>query len=166
MGEPYIGEIRMFAGLYAPAGWALCDGQMLAIEENDALFSLIGTTYGGDGERTFGLPNLQGRLPLHQTGAYPLGQMAGEETVTLTTQQMPTHNHGLIATPDFANSSDPTGRVVAKPSKNLYRPAGSVGPMAAQSIALQGQGLPHSNMQPYLCVNFIISLYGVFPNQT
>ena len=169
---PYLGEIRMFAGNFAPAGWALCQGQTLPISENDALFTLLGTTYGGDGQETFNLPNLAGRLPLHMgTGpsgqTYQLGEAAGVEQVTLTTQQMPIHSHAWIASIAQASLSDPTNHVIAKPDKSLYRPTGgTVGAMASQMIGPAGGSQPHENMQPFLCINFIIALYGVFPQQT
>jgi microcystin-dependent protein len=167
MAQPYIGEIRMFAGNFAPAGWMFCEGQLIPIAENDTLFVVIGTTYGGDGESTFGLPDLRGRLPLHQGPGFTLGQADGVETVTLTVPQLPAHIHPLISTINVASATDPTGNLVAKPDKNLYRPdGGSVVAMAAQSITATGGSQPHSNLQPYLCVSFIISLFGLFPNQT
>jgi len=172
MGQPYIGEIRMFGGNFAPAGWARCDGQMMPIVENDTLFNLIGTTYGGDGQETFGLPNLQSRVPIHTgTGpggtTYQLGEMAGTESVPLTTQQIPIHNHALIASQDAADESAPAGKVVAHPSLvTLYIENVPSDAMAANAVSAAGGSQPHENMQPFLCVNFIISLYGVFPTQT
>src|SRR5882724_11529511 len=170
MGEPFVGEIRMFGGNFAPAGWAFCQGQLMAISENETLFNLIGTTYGGDGQETFGIPDLQGWIPIHAgTGSdgitYTLGEKAGVESVTLTVQQIPIHNHPLLATDGAGSATDPTGHVVAKPDKNLYRPGPANVPMATQAIGPMGGSQPHENLQPYLCISFIISLFGVFPHQ-
>jgi microcystin-dependent protein len=167
----YIGEIRIFAGNFAPAGWMFCEGQLIPISENDTLFAVIGTTYGGDGQETFALPDLQGRLPVHQgtgkgLGAYVLGEAAGVEEVTLNQQQIPTHTHALMGSLNQASATDPTGNLLAKPDKNLYRPEpGSVSAMATQSIGPAGGNQPHTNFQPYLCMNYIISLFGIFPTQ-
>ena len=165
MSDPYIGEIRMFAGTFAPVGWAMCSGQTLAISENEALFNLIGTTYGGDGQTTFGLPDLQGRFPLHTGGAYPLGQQLGVETVTLTTQQIPPHNHLMIANSNNASTANAQGNVLAQtPSYTPYI-GGMQGnaPMSNNAVTNDGGSQPHDNMQPYLTVTFIISLEGVYP---
>ena len=172
MGQPYIGEIRMFAGNFAPAGWAFCDGQLMPISENDALFTLIGTTYGGDGQETFGLPNMQSRIPIHAgTGAGGItriiGEMAGVEQVTLTTQQIPVHNHSFVASTAVGTQNAPAGEVLASGSTVLtYRPTAPTQPMAAQSISPTGGSQPHDNMVPFLCINYIISLFGIFPQQT
>jgi microcystin-dependent protein len=164
MGQPFIGEIRMFAGTFAPAGWALCNGQMLAISENDALFNLIGTTYGGDGQQTFGLPNLQGRVPIHMTSSSVLGQNGGVETVTLTTQQMPAHTHALMASTSAGTQNSPTGNVTAaSPSITLYTADVTDTNMNAAAVSTVGQGGQHDNLMPFLCFNFIISLFGIFP---
>jgi microcystin-dependent protein len=168
----HIGEIRMFAGNFAPAGWMFCEGQLLPISENDQLFQLIGTTYGGDGESTFGLPDLRGRLPIHHgtasTGTtYTLGERAGVETVTLTVQQIPVHSHALLATANPASAVAPADRVLATAAAATITPYGSdnpAGTLAPQAVGPDGGSQPHSNFQPYLCVNFIISLFGVFPN--
>jgi microcystin-dependent protein len=173
MGTPYIGEIRMFAGNFAPAGWAFCDGQLLAIAENDALFTLIGTTYGGDGQTTFALPDLRGRIPIHQ-GTGPglntrtLGESAGVENVTLTVNQSPTHSHPFIGTASNASATNPTNAVVASPSTiDLYRPATAPNTnLAANALGITGGSQPHDNMQPFLCISFIISLFGIFPSQS
>lgn len=169
---PYIGEIRMFAGTFAPVGWAFCDGQPQAISENDALFVLIGTTYGGDGEETFNLPDLRGRLPMHMgTGpdgtTYQIGEMAGVESVTLSTQQIPAHNHPLVVSSEPATTPYPPNRVLGATltSTPYYVDVPAVA-LNAQSVSPIGGSQPHENMQPYLCVNFIISLYGLFPQQT
>jgi microcystin-dependent protein len=172
MPEPYIGEIRMFGGNFAPAGWALCDGQTMAIAENDALFTLIGTTYGGDGQETFNLPNLQSRVPIHMgTGpdgiTYQIGEMAGTEDVTLTVQQIPNHTHPLIASTATGTGNNPGGSVLAQTAGAL-QPYIADAPgvqMNAAVLTPQGGSQPHNNCQPFLCINFIISLFGVFPNQ-
>lgn len=171
MAQPYIGEIRMFGGNFAPVGWALCNGQLLPISENEALFQLIGTTYGGDGESTFALPDLQGRVPMHMgtgpTGeSYLIGEMAGDEQVTLTTNQIPNHTHALIATTQNAIDALPEGKLLAQPEVNLYTPAGSALIMHNQLIEAVGGSQPHENMQEFLVINFIISLFGIFPTQT
>jgi microcystin-dependent protein len=167
MGQPFVGEIRMFGGNFAPVGWMLCQGQQLAISENDVLFQLIGTTYGGDGQSTFNLPNLQGRLPMHQGGSFVMGQMAGAETVTLTTQQLPIHSHPMAASLNNAASSTVTGNVVGQVgATQIYREVPAASPMASQACTPTGGSQPHDNMQPFLCINFIISLFGVFPSQT
>lgn len=168
MGTPYIGEIRMFGGNFAPAGWAFCNGQLLAIAENDALFALIGTTYGGDGEQTFALPDLRGRLPLHITTGYPLGQAGGSESVTLTLNQIPNHSHIPQASSQAGGASDPTGNVWAGSSLNQFTTDVPTvpGSMNSGAIAAAGGGQPHENMMPYLTVSFIISLFGIFPSQS
>ena len=172
MSNPYIGEIRMFGGSFAPAGWAFCSGQLIPISENDALFTLIGTTYGGDGQETFALPNLQSRVPMHAgqgpglSQNYQIGEMAGVESVTVTTQQMPNHSHAFVASQDLASSADPTGNLVAEPALiNLYYGDVATTGLNAQAILPVGGSQPHENMQPYLVINFIISLFGVFPTQ-
>jgi microcystin-dependent protein len=166
MSNPFIGEIRIFAGNFAPAGWAFCDGTPMAISENDALFNLIGTTYGGDGQSTFNLPDLRGRLPMHQGNGYILGEAAGTESVTLTVQQIPAHSHPLLASGDLGSSPDPLGNVTAQSRTagvDLYLEDVPNTNMAANAIAPVGGSQPHENMQPYLGLNVIISLYGVYP---
>ena len=166
MAQPYIGEIRIFAGNFAPAGWAFCNGQLLPISENDALFTLIGTTYGGDGQETFALPDLQGRIPIHQRQGAILGEKQGTEEVTLTVNQIPAHSHPMIASSNTATQTTPDTTVLGVPTTvDLYR-AGSVGTtMAPQAIDPAGGSQPHTNLQPYLCINYIISLFGIFPSQ-
>lgn len=168
MSTPYVGEIRMFAGNFAPAGWALCQGQLLAISENDVLFNLIGTTYGGDGQSTFALPNLQSRLPVHVGPGFALGQSGGAEEVTLTTSQIPTHSHPLVASTNNASTANASGNLLAQtPSYTPYItgfPASS--PLNAASVGSSGGSQPHDNMHPFLVINFIISLFGVFPSQS
>jgi microcystin-dependent protein len=167
MSQPYIGEIRMFGSNFAPAGWALCDGALMPISQNDTLFQLIGTNYGGDGEQTFGLPNLNGRVPLHQGGGFALGQASGTETVTLNTQTMPGHSHAFLGSNAVANDPNPTNNTLGESSAiSLYQSEAPAIAMAAQSISGTGGSQPHENMQPYLCVSYIISLFGIFPTQT
>jgi len=170
MVQPYIGEIRMFAGNFAPAGWAFCAGQLIPISENDTMFNLIGTTYGGDGQSTFALPDLRGRVPLHVGGSYVLAETGGAETVTLTTQQIPSHNHLLNATTSGASAS-PSNAIMAVPTGQVqgmmtYAAGPANVPMHPSSIQNDGGSQPHDNMQPYLCVSFIIALYGVYPSPT
>lgn len=173
MSNPYFGEIRLFAGNFAPLGWAFCHGQLLAIAENDALFNLIGTTYGGDGQQTFGLPDLRGRVPLHQgngPGLSPraIGQQAGTETVTLTATHLPAHSHSLVATSAPASAAaGPAGGVLATASAKVYGSGAPSTPMAATAIAAtSGGGQPHQNMAPFLALNYIISLFGLYPQQS
>jgi microcystin-dependent protein len=171
MGTPYVGEIRMFAGNFAPAGWAFCQGQSLAISENDVLFNLIGTTYGGDGQNTFNLPNLASRVPVHMgTGggsSYIIGQSAGVEAVTLTTPQIPAHSHTPLCNSGDGTQNSPSNGVWAQQTQNA--PYSNVAPtvqMANNAIGATGGSQPHDNMVPYLVINFIISLFGVFPSPT
>jgi microcystin-dependent protein len=175
MAQPYVGEIRMFAGNFAPVGWMFCEGQQLPISENETLFQLIGTTYGGDGESTFNLPDLRGRIPLHQgqgpgLANYVLAEVGGVEEVTLTINQIPAHSHPLTATNDTATQTNPGGQVPARFSQANIDPYLESTPpnvnLAATAITPVGGSQPHTNFQPYLCVNFIISLFGIFPSQT
>jgi len=166
MSTPYLGEIRLFAGNFPPAGWFFCDGQPLPISEHDALFNLIGTTYGGDGQTTFRLPDLRGRLPLHQTTGFVLGQSGGVESVTLTTQQVPSHNHVVYGTAANAGTTSPTGNVPATMgavTTFLYGLDAPPTSMHPSSVGIAGGSQPHENMQPFLCVSFIISAYGIYP---
>lgn len=167
MAQPYVGEIRMFAGNFAPAGWMFCEGQLLPISENETLFQLIGTTYGGDGQSTFALPDLRGRLPIHQGNGFILAETGGAEEITLTVQQIPAHTHPVLASTAPASSNSPVGNVAAAPTAiNLYiedNANSSLSPLAVSAI---GGSQPHTNFQPYLCVNFIISLFGIFPSPT
>jgi microcystin-dependent protein len=169
MAQPYVGEIRMFAGNFAPAGWMFCEGQLLPISENETLFQLIGTTYGGDGESTFGLPDLRGRIPIHQGNGFILAETGGAEEITLTVQQIPSHTHPMLGSNDLASLPDPAGAVVAQSrqaGKDLYIEGNPTVNMAPTSIGSVGGSQPHTNFQPYLCVDFIISLYGIFPSPT
>ncbi|MBE1710543.1 MULTISPECIES: phage tail protein [Mesorhizobium] len=163
----YVGEIRMFAGNFNPNGWMFCQGQTLPISQYETLFQLIGTTYGGDGEETFNLPNLSGRLPLHQGSGYVIGQMAGVEEVTLTTQQIASHSHPFMATTNIGGASAPGNSVLAQSSTiKVYSAIAPTVALGPSSMTPTGGSQPHSNLQPYLCINFIISLFGVFPSQT
>ena len=167
MAQPYVGEIRMFAGNFAPAGWMFCEGQLLPISENETLFQLLGTTYGGDGESTFQLPDLRGRIPLHQGNGFILAETGGVEEITLTVSQIPGHAHPLLCSSGLANDSNPGGRVHGEQiALSAYQTAGPTAPMGAASIGAVGGSLPHTNFQPYLCVDFIISLFGIFPSPT
>lgn len=169
---PYVGEIRMFAGNFAPNGWMFCEGQTLPISENEVLFQLIGTTYGGDGEETFNLPNLASRVPIHMgTGpdgtTYQIGEMAGTEQETLTTQQIPNHSHPFTCSTAPGAQNAPASQVVAaSPSVLLFIQDDPDSTLAATSVQPAGGSQPHENTQPFLCINFIISLFGVFPSQT
>jgi len=167
MAQPYVGEIRLFAGNFAPAGWMFCDGQLLPIAENETLFQLIGTTYGGDGQSTFALPDLRGRVPLHQGSGFTLAQTGGAEEVTLTVNQIPAHSHPVLATAGAGASSSPQDNLLATTVGNLYFP-GLGGPTNSNldSISPVGGSQPHTNLQPYVCINYILSLFGLFPSQT
>ena len=171
MATPYIGEIRLFAGNFAPAGWALCHGQLLPISENETLFQLIGTTYGGDGQNTFALPDLRGRVPIHQSTLsgqnFGMGQPGGAESVTLGVNEIPAHTHALLASTELAITGSPQGAIPAQTSTfDFYQSAAPDTAMSTQSIGAVGGSQPHTNLQPYLCVNSIISLFGVFPSPT
>jgi microcystin-dependent protein len=169
MAQPYVGEIRMFAGNFAPAGWMFCEGQLLPISENETLFQLIGTTYGGDGESTFALPDLRGRIPIHQGNGFSLAETGGIEEITLTVNQIPAHSHALLATGTIATGNDPTNNVPASTTGATIFPYGSDQPLTRlhpSSLSTVGGSQPHTNFQPYLCVNFIISLFGIFPSPT
>jgi len=168
MAQPYVGEIRMFAGNFAPAGWMFCEGQLLPISENQTLFQLIGTTYGGDGQSTFALPDLRGRVPLHFGNGFTLAETGGAETVTLTVSQIPAHSHALLASGASASTTSPGGALPAAAANATITPYGSdapTGPLHSSSMGSTGGSQPHNNFQPYLCVDFIISLFGIFPSQ-
>jgi microcystin-dependent protein len=165
MSDPYLGEVRMFGGNFAPVGWAFCSGQLLPISENDALFALLGTIYGGDGQTTFGLPDLRGRVPVHVGTNFNLGQSGGVETVTLTTTQIPSHGHNFVNSGGLPNNASPANATPAAPGTEIY---GESAPLAynPQKVQLSGGSQPHENMQPYTCVSFIICLQGLFPPQS
>jgi microcystin-dependent protein len=159
----------MFAGNFAPAGWMFCEGQLLPISENETLFQLIGTTYGGDGQSTFALPDLRGRLPLHQGNGFTLAETGGVEEVTLTVQQIPAHSHAFLGTASNASGNSPTGNVPANSTGPTVFPYGTDQPtttLSPTSIGPVGGSQPHTNFQPYLCIDFIISLFGIFPSPT
>jgi microcystin-dependent protein len=167
MAQPYVGEIRMFAGNFAPAGWMFCEGQLLPISENETLFNLIGTTYGGDGQSTFGLPDLRGRLPLHQGNGFILAETGGAEEITLSVNQIANHTHPFLASSATASQTTPQGTVLGTPTViDEYRVGGTNVAMAPQAVSSVGGNQPHTNFQPYLCVDFIISLFGIFPSPT
>lgn len=169
MAQPYVGEIRMFGGNFNPAGWEFCNGQLVPISENETLFNLIGTTYGGDGESTFALPNLQGRVPIHQGTApsgntYQMGEAAGVESVTLTTNQIPSHNHAVLASNSVSNNASPAANLIATPATaRIYASVAPTSQMAPNAVTPEGGSQPHENMQPFLCVSFIISMFGLYP---
>jgi microcystin-dependent protein len=173
MGTPFLSEIRLMSFNFAPKGWAFCNGQVLPINQNQALFSLLGTTYGGNGTSTFALPNLEGRVPIHEGpdgfgNNYTLGQSAGESTHTLSIQELPPHGHTLQASNAAAGSESPAGATPAQPAAAvgaIYGPATTPAIMAPQAIANAGSSQPHNNMQPYLVITFCIALVGIFPSQ-
>lgn len=157
----------MFAGNFAPAGWMFCEGQLIPISENETLFQLIGTTYGGDGESTFALPDLRGRLPLHQGNGFILAETGGAEEITLTVNQIPSHSHPLLASAGPASTVNSAGNVLGTPATAtpFFAATPNVN-LSPQAVALVGGSQPHTNFQPYLCVDFIISLFGIFPSPT
>lgn len=167
MAQPYVGEIRMFGGNFAPAGWMFCEGQLLPISEYETLFNLIGTTYGGDGQSTFALPDLRGRVPVHMGSGFVLAETGGVEEVTLTVSQIPSHSHPFLASGNNATTTNAAGNVAATtPDYTPYIQAPANTALNAQSVTSVGGSQPHSNFQPYLCVDFIISLFGIFPSPT
>ncbi|MFO0819049.1 MAG: tail fiber protein [Pirellulales bacterium] len=174
MADPFLGEIRMFAGDYAPDGWMLCNGQLLPIKQNQALYSLLGTTYGGDGTMTFGLPNLIGRVPIHAgTGPglsmRPLGGKGGQLEVTLTTAHLPPHSHALTASMSAASTGNASGAVLAQSSVNAYvrnPPSQSLLPLNDATVGVAGQNDAHPNLMPYACVSFMIAVQGIFPSRS
>lgn len=165
MAQPYVGEIRMFGGNFPPQGWEFCEGQLLPIAEYETLFVLIGTTYGGDGESTFALPDLRGRVPVHQGNGATLADRGGLESVTLTVNQIPAHSHPLLASTGPGNSNTPGGNVTGESAAvKLYVSEAPSADFHPQALASTGGSQPHNNMQPFLCISFIISLFGIFPN--
>ena len=164
--DPFIGEIRLCGFNFAPQGWAPCDGRLLTISQNTALFSLLGTTFGGNGTSNFGLPDLRGRVPIHATNEYPPGASEGTESVTLIGNQVPSHTHTLAGSTDAATQPQSNGQVFAQVGDNaLYAAPGNLTPFNALDVGATGGGQPHNNCQPSLCLNFIIALLGIFPSQ-
>jgi microcystin-dependent protein len=168
MAQPYVGEIRMFGGNFAPAGWWFCDGSLLPISEYETLFQLIGTTYGGDGESTFAVPDMRGRLPVHQGNGLVLSETGGVESVTLTVPQIPSHTHPMLASVNVGQDTSPSNKVVAQIGGGALPYIQDVTDtnLASQAVSSVGGSQPHDNFQPYLCVSFIISLFGIFPSPT
>ena len=170
MSQPYVGEIRLFAGNFAPNGWAFCDGQLLSIADNVVLFELIGTTYGGDGQSTYALPDLRGRVPVHQgsngQSNYVIGELGGAETVTLTAGQMPAHRHAMLASTSPAGATHGPAEVLgSSATMKLYGTGTPNMPMDPNAITQVGGGQPHDNMPPFVALSYIVSLFGVFPSQ-
>ena len=168
MSQPYVGEVRLFAGNFAPLGWMFCDGQVLAIAENEVLFNLIGTTYGGDGQTTFALPDLRGRVPVHQGGqpAYAMGQSGGAESVTLTAAQMPAHTHAMLASSTAASTAHGPSEVLGASTAMHFYGTGTPGmAMDANALAPVGGNQPHDNMPPFVALSYIVSLFGIYPSQ-
>jgi microcystin-dependent protein len=170
--DPFVAEIRIFGFNFAPRGWAFCNGQLLPISQNTALFSLLGTTYGGDGKSTFALPNVEGNAPMHPgqgpgLSLHDLGEQGGTETVSLLESEIPAHAHGLLSNAAPANRTNPTGNSIARvQGATPYAPAGATNAqLGAQAVAPVGGDQPHNNMQPYLTMNFCIAMQGVFPQR-
>jgi microcystin-dependent protein len=165
MSQPFLGEIRLFGGNFPPNGWAFCDGQLLSISQYEALFALIGTTYGGNGQTNFALPDLRGRVPAHQGGGFTMGQAAGVEQVTLTAAQLPAHTHTLRATAADGTSADPTNNVWAESDARTFSTAAPDATMHPSTLGAAGGSQPHSNLMPFVALSFIIALAGIFPSQ-
>lgn len=169
MADPFIGEIRMGGWNFAPLGWAFCDGSLQSIAQNDTLFVLIGTIYGGNGQDTFALPDFRGRVPVHLGtnlgNTYPIGQVAGSETVAVTANQMPAHTHNVPSSSSSATSTDPSGRIPAASSATPYAAATATGAFGSSMVGNSGGSQPHENMMPFQCVTFVISLFGIFPSR-
>jgi len=167
MAQPYVGEIRMFAGNFAPAGWMFCEGQLLLISQHQALYALLGPRYGGDGRTTFALPDLRGRVPVHQGDGFALAQKGGAEGVKLLAEQIPAHTHALSASGYLGNAAAPENNVLSRsPSASVYLEGGVTVNLAGQAIAPGSGSQAHANLQPYLCINFIIALVGSYPSPT
>lgn len=165
MSEPFLAEVRIVGFNFAPRGWAFCDGQILPINQNQSLYSLLGTTYGGDGRTSFALPDLRGRTPIHVDGSHREGQKSGEETHTLAANEMPEHRHILKGSSTNGNAPVPTGFVFAKTPPQIYRSPANLTALRSGTVANVGGGQAHENMQPYLAVNFCIALQGLFPSR-
>lgn len=172
MSEPFIGEIKMFAGNFAPRNWAFCDGQLLAVSQNDALFSLFGTIYGGDGRTTFGLPDMRGRIPIH-IGSGPglsarnIGSKGGREMVTMSANQVATHNHAFQASTDFAGDTSPSGNTLAASTgASLYGDASGTAVTMNSAVIENTGGRSHDNVMPFMCIHFIVALFGIYPSRS
>jgi microcystin-dependent protein len=163
--EPFLGAIFMFGGNFAPVGYAFCNGAAMSISQNSALYQILGTTYGGDGTQTFALPDLRGRIPVHFGNGIPLGQFSGAETVLLTSTQIPSHSHTVNAVSGTGNQTSPVGHLWAAASVPRYAASGTPVPLNAAAVGMGGGGLPHDNMPPFLSVNFIIAITGIYPSQ-
>jgi microcystin-dependent protein len=166
MSDPYIAEIKLISFNFAPRGWAFCNGQLLPISQNQALFSLIGTTYGGDGRTTFALPNLQGRVPIHVGGGFLLGESAGEQAHTLVSGELPQHTHRVSASTADASVSSPAGARAARAATTNFASPGTPALLDPTAFGAIGGGQPHDNMSPYLVLNFVIALVGIFPSRS
>ena len=165
MSEPFLAEVRIVGFNFAPRGYATCDGQILPINQNQSLFSLLGTTYGGDGRTTFALPDLRGRTPIHENSSHALGQRSGEEGHALTAAEMPAHTHALQGSDDDATEFRAPGNVLARATNTVYGPPAGLTPLSSEAVANAGGGSPHSNMQPYTVLNYVIALQGLFPSR-
>jgi microcystin-dependent protein len=165
MADPFLSEIRIFSFNFPPKGWAFCNGQLLPINQNQALFSLLGTTYGGNGQTNFALPNLRGQVPIHTGNGHTLGEAAGTTSVTLNIQQLPAHNHSLQATNTAATLDAPGGNLLGKAPISAYSPPNSLTTMTPGTVSNVGGSQPHNNMMPYLVLNFCIALQGIFPSR-
>jgi len=165
MAEPFLSEIRLFTFVFAPKGWALCNGQLLPINQNQALFSLLGTTFGGDGRVNFALPDLRGRVPMHEGSGHTLGERGGEQAHTLSSAELPAHTHAPGASAADGATPVPAGGVLAA-ANNLYGPTGAIAPLNAGTVTSVGGSQAHLNMQPFLTINFCIALQGIFPSQS
>ncbi len=165
MAEPFLAEIMLVGFNFAPRGWATCDGQLLPIDQNQSLYSLMGTTYGGDGRTTFALPDLRGRTPIHASAPHSLGDQGGVESHAISEQELPAHNHAYHATCEDATSLDPADAKLAPTSTRAYRGSGNTNALHPAAVAETGGSAAHNNMQPYLAVNFVIALQGVFPSR-
>ena len=164
MAEPFLSEIRIFSFNFAPKGWALCNGQLLPINQNQALFALLGTTFGGNGQTNFALPNLQGRTPLHVSSGHILGELGGEQSHTLSVSELPEHTHVLISSPASGTTNEPLNALPARSQQNLYANAAELGAMSPAVVTNTGGSQAHLNMQPFLTLNFCIALQGIFPS--
>jgi len=165
MSDPFLGEIKIISWNYVPQGWAFCNGQQLPINQNQALFALLGTTYGGNGQTTFALPNLRGQVPIHVGNGHTLGEKAGSTSVTITAQQMPTHTHAMMGSGTQGDTPVPTNTVLAATPANIYAPPASLTTLNPVNVTSVGGSQPHNNMMPYLVLNFIIALQGIFPSR-